>query len=206
MINISELSGVQLDFFRELENIGAGHAATALSAMLNQPVNINVPTAQFCEFNQMCDLLNGPETLIVGQLIEISGDMNGFIMMVQKEEDARYLASKLIGEIEEANTSGEYSELMLSALQEICNILTGSYLTAISLLTGFTIQASVPSMVIDMAGAVMNLPAVAYGHTGDIVLFLETEYCDQDRKITGHFFLIPDADSYKRLFEVMGIS
>ncbi len=207
MFNISEINNDQLDFFRELENIGAGHAATALSSMLNQSVNINVPHAQFCEFNQICDLLGGPETLIVGQLIEITGDMNGFILMVQKEDDARYLAGRLLGDMEDAGApGGEYSEMQISALQEICNILTGSYITAISSLTGLFINSSVPTLVIDMAGAVMNFPAIAFGQTGDIVLFLETEYQDMARKITGHFFLIPDADSYQNLFEKMGLA
>jgi len=85
-------------------------------------------------------------------------------------------------------------------------LLTGSYITAISALTDFYINCSVPKMVIDMAGAVMNLPATAYGEYGDIVLFLETEYIDDNRSFTGHFFLIPDLESYQNLLQKMGIA
>lgn len=207
MVNVSELNHDQLDFFQELENIGAGHAATALSTMLNQTVNIKVPHAQLCEFNQICDLLNGPEAIVVAQLVEISGDLSGFILMVQSENDAQYLASLLLGDLDgKPDENGQYSEMQISALQEIANILTGSYITAISTLTDFYINCSVPKMVIDMAGAVMNLPATAYGEFSDKVLFLETEYQDEHRSITGHFFLIPDADSYQNLLNKMGIA
>jgi chemotaxis protein CheC len=207
MFNISELNCDQLDFFQELENIGAGHAATALSSMLNESVNIKVPHAQFCEFTQICDFLNGPENLIVAQLVEMSGDLNGFILMVQDEDDARYLSGLMLGDLESSPAEkGNYSELQISALQEIANILTGSYITAISSLTGLYINCSVPNMVIDMAGAVMNLPAIAYGEYGDLVLFLETEYHDNNRSIMGHFFLIPDVDSYQKLLNKMGIA
>jgi chemotaxis protein CheC len=61
-------------------------------------------------------------------------------------------------------------------------------------------------MVIDMAGAVMNLPAAAYGETSDVVLFLETEYHDDEKSLTGHFFLIPDPESYQNLLEKMGMA
>lgn len=206
-MNVNDLNHDQLDFFRELENIGAGHAATALSTMLNQTVNIKVPRAQICEFNQICDFLNGPEALIIAQLVEISGDLSGFILMVQSEEDAQYLSGLLLGgDGGNPDENGNYSEMQISALQEIANILTGSYITAISGLTGFTINCSIPKMVIDMAGAVMNLPATAYGAYGDKVLFLETEYHDENRSITGHFFLIPDIDSYQNLLCKMGIA
>ena len=205
-MNIGELNHDQLDFFRELENIGAGHAATALSTMLNQSVNIKVPRAQFCDFDKICDLLSGPENLIVAQLVEMSGDLKGFILMVQDEEAARYLCSIVTGGLEEAPADGQYTPLQISALQEIANILTGSYITAISSLTGLFINSSVPRLVIDMAGAVMNLPAIAYGEYGDQVLFLETEYHDSERSVLGHFFLIPDVESYKNLLRKMGMA
>jgi len=105
-----------------------------------------------------------------------------------------------------AGENTAFSEMQISALREVANILIGSYITAISELTGLRINASVPELVVDMAGAVMNLLAAAYGEYGDHVLFLETRFADQTQCLYGHFFLIPDIESYKTLMEKMGIS
>ena len=91
----------------------------------------------------------------------------------------------------------------MSALKEVANILIGSYISAISEMTGLTIDASVPDLVFDMAGAVMNLLAVAYGEFGEQVLFMETEFCDQEDSLFGHFFLVPDVESYRTLTKKM---
>lgn len=207
--NLTELNISQLDFFRELENIGASHAATALSVMLNESITLKVPRVQFCEFNDISNILNGPENLVVGILVEISGDISGFILLVQGADDGKQLAQMLtnamgVGEEEEPEDDF-FTDLQRSAMMEVANILSGSYITAISTLTGIYINCSVPKMVIDMAGAVMNLPVIAYGQYGDYVLFLETEFYDSEKSISGHFFLIPDVDSYQLLMEKMGI-
>ncbi len=209
MLNLKELNDSQLDFFRELENIGASHAVTALSVLLNQSISIKVPRVQFCEFNHICDMLNGPETLVAGLMVEISGDINGFILLVQNARDARHMAEMITDGVEykDQPKKGEFlTELQFSALQEVVNILAGSFVTAISSLTGLTIKCSVPELIIDMAGAVMSLPAVTYGKYGDIALFLETEFWDSEDIISGHFFLIPEIGSYDLLIRKMGIS
>lgn len=207
MFDLEGLPNNQLDFLRELENIGAGHAATALASMLGDEVNLCVPRAQFCAFNQICDLLDGPENVVAGLLVGISEDIDGYILLVLSRQDAYVLTKMLTGELESGNDddSGIFSELQMSALMEITNILIGSYLSAISSLTGFSINASVPELVIDMAGAVMNLLVSAYGNYGDGVLFMETEFTTAAQSIYGRFFLIPDVESYNRLMAQMGL-
>lgn len=203
MFDIDHMNTNELDFFRELENIGASHAATALSMLLSQAVEIRVPRAQLCEYNEICDILHGPENVVAGLLVGISADMRGFILLVLDEEDARRLAQAVVGGIADGMPEPERESLCTSALKEAANMLIGSYITAVSELTGFKIDASVPELVFDMAGAVMNLLAVAYGEFGDHVLFMETEFFNQTQSMFGHFFLIPDLESYKKLTEKM---
>lgn len=207
MFDMEGLPSSQLDFLRELENIGAGHAATALSVMLGDDVNLCVPKAQFCAYDKICDLLNGPENIVAGMLVGISQDINGYILLVLDKQDADMLTKILIGDISDESKAdiADFSELQVSALKEISNILIGSYLSAISTLTGFEINASVPELVIDMAGAIMNLLVSAYGEYGDGVLFMETEFVAEAKSIFGRFFLIPDVDSYNRLMVQMGL-
>jgi chemotaxis protein CheC len=207
MFDINNVNQTTLDFFREIENIGAGHAATALSMMTGRQIIISVPRAQLCGYNEITHIMNGPENVVVGLLVGISDDLRGFILLVLDLKDARVLVSTLLGEpMENVSEDGEFSEMQVSALREVANILIGSYITAISELTGLRINASVPELVVDMAGAVMNLLAAAYGEYGDHVLFLETRFSDQGQSLYGHFFLMPDIESYQTLFTKMGIS
>lgn len=203
MFDMHGINGKGLDFFKELENIGAGHAATALSMLTSRTVSIRVPRANLCDFNEICDILHGPENVVAGLLVGISADIHGFILLVLDEADAWTLARTVVGDIADAMPEEEQEALRISALKEMANILIGAYITAISEMTGLMIDASVPDLVFDMAGAVMNLLAVAYGEFGDHVLFMETEFCDQDQSLFGHFFLIPDVASYKTLTEKM---
>ena len=205
MYNIHQMSGPGLDFFRELENIGAAHAATALSMMLSRPITIRVPKAQFCDYGEICDILNGPESVVAGLLVAISEDIRGFILLVLSEEDAKTLSRSLIGDLAGSMSEAEREEFGTSALKEVANILIGSYIPAISEMTGLKIDASVPELVFDMAGAVMNLLAVAYGDFGDRVLFMETEFSDRENSLMGHFFLIPDMESCKILLEKFAV-
>ena len=200
---LDNVNGKGLDFFRELENIGAGHAATALSMLLSRTVSIHVPCAKVCDYNEICDILHGPENVVAGLLVGISADIKGFILLVLDEKDALKLTRTIVGDITDNMSDQEREEINMSALKEVANILIGSYISAISEMTGLTIDASVPDLVFDMAGAVMNLLAVAYGEFGDQVLFMETEFSDQEERLLGHFFLVPDVESYRTLTEKM---
>lgn len=203
MFDPKNIDNNQLDFFRELENIGASHAATALAMMLSRDIGLRVPRAQFCEYSQMCDILKGPENVVAGLLVGIIGEINGFILLVMDEKDAIKLAGSLLGDMADSMPKNEQKELQISAIKEMANILIGSYITAISELTGLKIDASVPDLVFDMAGAVMNLLAVASIDCGDHVMFMETEFIDDTQSLYGHFFLIPDTESYSALIRKM---
>ena len=164
------------------------------------------PRVEFCEYATICNILKGPENIVAGLLVAISDDIEGFILLVLDRQDAFSLTETIIGDMESNKCDDDFSELQISALKEVGNILIGSYITAISTLTGLRINVSIPELVIDMAGAIMNLLASAYGEYSDAVLFLETEFVDQESSIFGRFFLIPDIDSYKKLIQKMEIS
>lgn len=203
MFDLKNVSANQLDFFKELENIGAGHAASALSSMLSHTISIKVPLAQLCEYSEICDILHGPENVVAGLLVGISGDINGFILLVMEEADARKISNLMLGGMDGGLPEAERDEMRISAMKEMANILIGSYISAISSLTGFSINVSVPDLVFDMAGAVLNLVAVVYAEISDLILSMETEFIDDDQSIYGHFFLVPDLESYKTLIDRM---
>lgn len=153
-IGISGLNTDQIDVLKEIGNIGAGNAATALASMLNKKVDMSVPKAKILEFKDVSETLGGAEILVVGILFKVSGDLTGNIMFILRYEAAVVLVTMLMGK--PVNLENGFDEIELSALKEIGNILAGSYLSAMAGLTHLKIVPSVPDLAIDMAGAILK--------------------------------------------------
>ena len=200
---IDELSNLQLDVLKEIGNIGAGNAATALAKMLNRKIDMEVPRAKILEFKEVSETLGGAELPVVGILLKVNGDLTGNIMFILQQKAATMLVNMLMGR--PVDVIEDFSELDISALKEIGNILAGSYLSALSTLTNLKIFPSVPDLAIDMAGAILSVPAIQFGKVGDTVLYIETEFSDGDDKVVGDFFLVPDLDTYDVLLKALGV-
>lgn len=202
-LNIDDLNNLQIDVLKEIGNIGAGNAATALAQLLNKRVDMDVPKIKILPFNEVNEVLGGADTLIVGIFLQVSGDIAGDMMLILKYDAAQVLVNILLGR--PASTEVEFNDLELSALKEVGNILSGSYLLALSSLTNLTMQQSVPDIAIDMSGAILSVPAIEFGKVGDSVLFIETEFSEGESKVIGDFFLIPDVDSYEIILRALGV-
>ncbi len=200
---IDDLSNIQLDVLKEIGNIGAGNAATALAKLLNRKVDMDVPRAKILEFKEVSETLGGAELPVVGILLKVTGDLTGNIMFILQQKAAAILVNMLMNRPLEAVE--EFSELEISALKEIGNILAGSYLSALSSLTNLKILPSVPDLAIDMAGAILSVPAIEFGKVGDTVLYIETEFSEGSEKVVGDFFLVPDLETYDVLLKALGV-
>lgn len=197
---------VGMDVLKEIANIGASKAATSLSQMMNMDITMSVPECSLVKFCHICNVFGGPEELICAALVQMSGDMEGFVMMVSGIDDACNMVSLLTGEKVEASEATDDIEgfmSKISALAEVANILISTYLGAISEMTSFRIIPSVPCLNVDMAQAIMNVPALVYGDVGDEALMMETEF--NTPGIGGQFLLIPTLESYHRLLKALGI-
>lgn len=206
-ISINDLNNMQMDVLREVGNIGSGNAATALAKMMNRKINMDVPKVNVLEFKDVSEILEGAETLVVGILLRMTGDLTGNIMFILDIKSARMLVNLLMGDsTSSSNENDEFTEIERSALKEIGNILAGSYLSALSTLTNLLIMPSIPDLAIDMAGAILSVPAIEFGKVGDTVLYIETEFSDGCSKVVGDFFLIPDIESYDILLKTLGVT
>lgn len=201
-IDLNNMEGVYFDVLREIGNIGAGNATTALATMLGTKVDMNVPKVDLMEFKEIGQEMGGEETIMAGIYQQIKGDITGSIMFLLEEKSARVLVSKLMGM--ESNPEEPFSEMEISALQEIGNIITGSYLSSLSTLTNMTIDATVPSLCIDMCEAILSVPAIEFAELGDKMLLIKTEFTD-DVKLEGYFVLVPDLDSYDKILTSIGM-
>lgn len=188
-----------LDILKEISNIGAGNAAGSLSTLVGQEIDISVPNCSMVGFNKIADLLGGPENVLVGILVQMSGDFEGFILMMLELDDAAKTLKLLMNLDETPGPDLTLDEL--EPMKEVCNILVGAYVSAITTMTGLKIIPSVPSMTMDMAMAIMNVPALVYGEVGEYVLMLDTKFGGTAEKesINGHFLLIPTIESFEIL-------
>lgn len=201
-ISIEEMNSMQLDVLKEVGNIGAGNAATALAKMLNRKIDMNVPKVEILEFKEVAELLGGAEIPVCGIYFGVDGDLTGNIMFLLTLKSSRLLANMLLLKEEDSEILNEIDQ---SALQEIGNILSGAYISSLTTLTGLDMKISIPSLTTDMAGAILSVPIIQYGQVGDKVLLIETEFHEGNDEIKGYFFLIPDVDSFEILLKSLGV-
>lgn len=206
MRDVTELKELQLDALREVANIGAGHAATALSQLTNCRIMISVPEINVTRIEDVPDLLGQAEAVVSAVLMQMLGDLTGRTMFLLPEGDARLLCDLLLRKAQ--GDTGEFDDLARSSLQEAGNILGGAYLNALSDFMGMQLLPSVPSLVIDLAGAVLTSTLLSVGEDRDVVLCVETEFHFQDagRSLTGHFLLLPDLPSLREIFAAVRVS
>lgn len=199
-LRISEMSDQYFDVLKEIGNIGAGNATTALSQILNTRVDMKVPQVKLMEFKEVGTTMGGEDQIVVGIYLVVNGDISGSIMFMQKESSARSMVSVLMG-MEVTDTS--FTDMERSALKEIGNIIAGAYLNSLSTLTNLTIYPSVPELCIDMAGAILQVPAIEFGAVGDKMLLIETVF-DDEKDLSGYFILVPDEPSYNKILTALG--
>ncbi len=198
-IDLDNLNQEFYDVLREIGNIGAGNATTALAQMLGCKVDMAVPQVRLLEFSEVGTIMGGEEQIMAGIYLMVEGDITGSILFLLNKESARKLVSKLMGmEV----TGEEPSEMEQSALKEIGNIITASYLNSLSMLTQLVIYPSVPALSIDMAGAILSVPAIEFGTMGDKLLLIQTQFFEG---LDGYFILVPDLESYDRILSALGM-
>lgn len=205
-IDLNQLNDMQYDVLREIGNIGAGNATTALSQMLNQKMDMSVPKVALVPFNEISDVMGAEDQTVVGIMLGFEGDVEGMMMFLFDTKSAHHLVNTLMMRDKEdgVEEGAEFSDMDMSALNEIGNIVSGSYLTAISKLTNLKMISTVPEMTIDMIGALLSVPASEFGKYGDKLLLIQSQFGELDF-VNGYFLMIPELNSYDKLLESLGV-
>lgn len=209
-MNFNEkITSFHLDVLKEIGNIGAAHAATALSNLLEKKIDMRVPDVKMVSFNEMMELVGGSENVVVGIYLRIEGDVEGSMFFILPIEQANRFIRRLIRDESFDFKTPPYSELGLSAMQEMGNILSGSYLSALSDFTGLKIYPTVPGLSIDMFGAIISIGLIELSQISDTVIVINTsiyeEEISDDELVKGHFFLLPEPESFETIFKALGV-
>lgn len=209
MCFINRIQPHHLDILKEVGNIGAGHAATALSRLLNKTIDMKVPAVRVVSFNEITELVGGSDNIVAAIFLRIEGEAPGNMFFMLPVDEATTLIQYLTGDQTFDLDHPPYPDLGLSALQEVGNILAGSYLSAFSDFTKLNMQPSVPALSVDMAIAILSYGLLELSQVGDFAIVIETEILEKvdenSQKTSGHFFLLPDPDSYEIIFNALGV-
>ena len=202
-LTLEEVNNAYVDVLKEIGNVGAGNATTAIASMLGIRIDMSVPKVALLEVSDLGSAICPEEEIIVGIFLVVQTDIDGSMMFLMKMDSAQFLVNKLLGK--DTYSQNAFDEMDLSALKEIGNIIAASYLNALSSMTNLTITPSIPHIAVDMAASILSVPAIQFGQFGDHALLIKTEFGD-DVMINGFFILMPEEDSYEKILKALGLS
>ncbi len=201
--NLEQLNEVHIDVLKEIGNIGAGNAATSLSQMLNTTVDMTTPNVRILDINDAANALGGPENVVIGILAKLAGDIEGIMMFIIEQNFAKSALISMLG-VEEVSCD-KLSEMELSAISELGNIMIAAYTGSISTLSQLQIKTSVPAITVDMVGAILSVPAIEMGSVSDKIIFIEDDFLSGNNDVTANMMLVPSIESLNTLMGKLGI-
>ncbi len=199
------LSDLERDALREVANIGAGHAATALSQMTSRKIMISVPEVSVRRLEEVAELVGPSDAVIAGVLMHVMGDLTGRTLVVLDQESAYSLCEMLLRRPRTGQAG--FDAMEQSTIKETGNILCSAYLNALSDFLGMMLVPSVPALVVDLAGAVLTTAYLNFGHERDALFCVETTFRIEGsaRALTGQFLLMPDPPALQAIFDSIRI-
>ncbi|MDD5348225.1 MAG: chemotaxis protein CheC [Candidatus Omnitrophica bacterium] len=192
----------QKDALKEIGNICAGNAATALSQLLDRKITIVVPRILFVPIEEVPQAVGGDDKLVAGLMLRVLGDLPSNIVFIFSQRDAMVLASLLTGK--KITESSVITDLERSALKEVGVILANAYLGALGSFVGLGLVPTVPELIIDMAGAIIDYILIELSCKCEFALLVESEFQEPEEKVTGHFFLIPNPEGLNLILNSIG--
>ncbi len=176
-----------------------GNVATALSGLISDRVNMSVPNLRLIDVEKMAEILGGPEHEVVGILVNMTGEVEGMLLFLLDRDFVGLLVKVLLNE--DVSGFDNISEMGLSALMEIGNILAGAYTSAIASMTELDIRLSTPQIAADMAGAILSYPAALFGTMGDRLLLIEEKFSNGSNTVRSHLLIMPDLKSLNKILK-----
>lgn len=201
---MEELTSMKLDVLREIGNIGAGNATTALSVMLNSNLRMESPIVKVLAFDEIPEMIGGADAIVAAVLTRFAGEVSGMMLFILELEEAKNLAGTMLGKTY-SDDFESFDHMDKSVLKEVGNILMSSYINSIGTLTNMQFRTEPPAICVDMAGSVLSLPISQLGQVGDKALVIDSKFLDNERPINGFLMLVTDEVSYQKIFESLGI-
>ena len=201
--SFDDINEMHIDVLKEIANIGSGNAASSLSRMLDHPIQIDIPYIGIKGFNEACEALGGPEAIMVGTLLFLSDELQGMMMFLLPVEVACDLVNMLM--FTDIQCYDEIDEIGFSAINEISNIMSASFVGALADMSGLRIDISPPEATLDMLGSIMSVPSIYFAQMSDTLLLIQNELEIAGKTTKTSVLLLPDIPSLEKLMKSLGI-
>ena len=196
------MGDAEMDVIREIASIGTGSAATSLASMLGQQVRMTIPEINILGYNDTIDKLGDPEEGIAAVLTRMSGEMEGIMLFLLRLDFINEVLRTMMGQ--EVEDYESLTEMEISALTEVGNIIISSYANAVSTLSGITIELSVPSVAVNMLGGILSVPMAEFGYVTEKLLLIDGQLLVDNRKLNSTILMMPDIESLNKMMKKLG--
>lgn len=199
-----QMNTLEMDVLKEIGSIGTGNAATALSTLLNQKIQMSIPEVSIMDYNEAINKMGGPEKIVAGVMSRITGEINGIMLYTQELDSINVMLQGVLSE--KIEDFFQLSEMEFSAIIEVGNIIISSYMNALTSLAGVTANLSVPGISINMLGGILSVPMVEYGYESNKILTIGGKLSMDSKELESNLILLPDLKSLNYLFQKLGIT
>lgn len=198
------LNDVQLDVMREIGNIGAGNACTALSGLIGTPIDMSVPRVQLLGVDSTSEYLGGGDAEVLGIKIDVKADLTGMMYHIVNKRFAERIINTFYPK--KLNTMDDIDDMDMSVISEMGNITSGAYANALATLSGYVVDIGTPTPGGRTISEILRVPIEAYGEAGDKILVVDEQFIIDSEKLTSNMILVLEKDSLKKLFDKLGVT
>jgi len=203
-MRLEDLTAMQIDALREVGSIGAGHAATALSQLVDHRIDLEVPQLEMLPIGSVPDVFGGPETLVGAVYDRMLGDLGGGLLFVAPRDSSLALVDLMRNRpVGTAKSFGMEEE---ATVTHVASILASSYMASIARLADLNILPARPSFALDMAGAILQVVTAETGMRAENALLLRTRFFNDETTVDAYMFFLPDPDSLDVLLGRLGVA
>src|SRR5574344_2126038 len=197
------LNDTQLDVMREIGNIGAGNACTALSGLIGTPIDMSVPRVQLLGIDSTSDYLGGDDKEVLGIRIDVKADLTGMMYHIVNKRFAERLINTFYEK--KLDTIKSIDEMDMSVISEMGNITSGAYANALATLSGYVVDIGTPTPGGYSISEILKVPIETFGEVGDKILVVHEQFIIDSEKLTSNMILVLEKDSLHRLFDKLGV-
>lgn len=191
---------LEIDFLKEVVNIGGGNAATSLSRLLNKRIDMTVPIIEVLSYEEVYSKIMAEDKIVNSVIMNMMGDGEGIFVFVASKEATADLAKMMLKSDQEMN-----EELKNSALVELVNITVSSFLNAISKMMEVNLITSIPLQITDMFGAVLSSVYMETEYYDENIMIIKNEFSYNGNRIDTSLYFVPRQGVLEKLFKTLGV-
>lgn len=199
-MNKDDYTSLQVDTLKELVNIGGGNAATSISQLIDKPVDMEVPTIEILNYNEVYNQIMAEDEVINAVIMKMMGDAEGVFLYIIPEEAADMLIDMMLPE----GTALD-EELKDSTIKELVNILVSSFLNSISKMLEINLVSSIPIAIMDIFGAILSSVYIESGQYDENIMIIKNEFFYLGERIESSLYFVPKPGILEKLFKTIGV-